>query len=60
MPRKTEMPKINSATFRFNGDKKSFDFFIEGLIRCFLEQDTVTKKVQSVSVEKVELSDNTA
>ena len=60
MARKSEMPKINSATFRFNGDKKMFDFFMEGLIRSYLDSDKVPKLAQSDSVGKVEISEKTA
>ncbi|SDA29970.1 hypothetical protein SAMN02910447_03125 [Ruminococcus sp. YE71] len=60
MPRKAETPNINSATFRYNGDKKSFDIFMEGLIRSYLEQGSVPKSAAEASVEKVELSENSA
>ena len=32
MPRQREIPRINSVTIIYNGDKKSFDTFMEAMI----------------------------
>lgn len=36
MSRQREIPKINSAIVTYNGNKKLFDKFVEGLIKNYL------------------------
>ncbi len=43
MSRPREIPKINSVVITFNGDKKSFEMFIESLILDYLNSCSIAK-----------------
>lgn len=60
MPRQREIPRINSVTIIYNGDKKSFDTFMEAMINDYLKSDSMSKCSDSDFIEKVELVDKTA
>lgn len=60
MPRQREIPRINSVTIIYNGDKKSFDTFMEAMINDYLNSDSMSKRSDSDFIEKVELVDKTA
>lgn len=60
MPRKAEIPNIKSAVFNYNGDKTAFDFFMESLIRAYLDSDSMPKSDEDDSVGKIEISEKTA
>ena len=60
MPRKAEIPKINSTVVTYNGNSCQFDRFIEALITEFLEQDSMPNFEWDGSVQKVEISEKTA
>ena len=60
MPRKAEIPKINSTVVTYNGNSGQFDRFIEALITEFLEQDSMPNVEGDGSVQKVEISEKTA
>ena len=44
MPRQREIPRINSVTIIYNGDKKSFDTFMEAMINDYLNSDSMSKR----------------
>ena len=58
MPRKTEEPRINTATVVYNGDKKLFNTFIESMIAQYLNSGSVTKSHDTDFSDKVEVSDD--
>lgn len=60
MPRQREIPRINSVTIIYIGDKKSFDTFMEAMINDYLNSDSMSKCSDSDFIEKVELVDKTA
>lgn len=60
MPRQREIPRINSVTIIYNGDKKSFDTFMEAMINDYLNSDSISKCSDSDFIDKVELVDKTA
>ena len=60
MPRQREIPRITSVTIIYNGDKKSFDTFMEAMINDYLNSDSMSKCSDSDFIEKVELVDKTA
>ena len=60
MPRQKEFPRINSVTIIYNGDKKSFDTFMEAIINDYLNSDSVSKRSNDDFVYKVEFIDKTA
>lgn len=55
MPRKKEIPKINTVHTAYNGDSKSFDEFMEALITDYLSSDDMHKDVPHPVVSKVEI-----
>ena len=59
MPRKMEVPIINTATVVYNGDKKLFNTFMESIIAEYLNSDSVTKCADDDFGDKVEDSENT-
>ena len=60
MPRQKEIPKINTVAVIYNGDRKTFDTFIESMINDYLNSDSMSKCSDSDFIEKVELVDKTA
>ena len=60
MPRQREIPRINSVTIIYNGDKKSFDTFMEAMINDYLNSDSMPKYSDSDFIDKVEIIDKTA
>lgn len=60
MPRQREIPRINSVTIIYNGDKKSFDTFMEAMINDYLNPDSMSKCSDSDFIDKVEIIDKTA
>ena len=59
MPRKMEVPRINTATVVYNGDKKLFNTFMESIIAEYLNSDSVPKCADDDFSDKVEDSENT-
>ena len=57
MPRKTEVPRINTATVVYNGDKKLFNTFMKSMISEYLNSDSVPKNSDGKSGDKVEISE---
>lgn len=60
MPRQREIPRINSVTIIYNGDKKSFDTFMEAMINDYLNSDSVSKRSNDDFVYKVEIIEESA
>lgn len=60
MPRQREIPRINSVTVIYNGDKKSFDTFMEAMINDYLISDNMSKCSNADFIDKVEFIDKTA
>ncbi len=54
MPRPREIPKINSVVITFNGDKKSFEIFMESMILDYLNSCSIAKSTPPEFVGKVE------
>lgn len=54
MPRPREIPKIHSVVVTFNGDKKSFEIFIESMILDYLNSCSIAKSAPHEFVGKVE------
>lgn len=54
MSRPREIPKINSVVITFNGDKKSFEMFIESLILDYLNSCSIAKPKPQNFIGKVE------
>ena len=55
-----EIPRINSVTIIYNGDKKSFDTFMEAMINDYLNSDSMSKRSNDDFIDKVEFIDKTA
>ena len=53
MPRQREIPRINSVTIIYNGDKKSFDTFMEAMINDYLNSDNMSKCSNADFIDKV-------
>lgn len=60
MPRHKEIPKINTVAVIYNGDRKTFDTFIESMINDYLNSDSMPKCSDSDFIDKVEIIDKTA
>ncbi|MGN0633224.1 MAG: hypothetical protein ACI4JW_05065 [Oscillospiraceae bacterium] len=60
MPRQREIPKINTVAVVYNGDRKTFDTFIESMINDYLNSDSMPKCSDSDFINKVEIIDITA
>ena len=60
MPRQREIPRIHSVTIIYNGDKKSFDTFMEAMINDYLNSDSMSKRSNDDFIDKVEFIDKTA
>lgn len=60
MPRQREIPRINSVTIIYNGDKKYFDTFMEAMINDYLNSDSMSKRSNDDFIDKVEFIDKTA
>lgn len=58
MPRKMEVPKINTAMVVYNGNKKLFETFIESMIAEYLNSDSMPKCADDDFGDKVEVSDD--
>jgi len=54
MSRPREIPKINSVVVTFNGDKKSFETFMESLILDYLNSCSIAKSEPQSFIGKVE------
>lgn len=54
MSRPREVPKINSVVITFNGDKKSFETFMESLILDYLNSCSIAKPEPQNFIGKVE------
>lgn len=57
MPRKTEVPRINTATVVYNGNRKLFETFIESMIAEYLNSDSMPKCADNEFGDKVEFSE---
>ena len=60
MPRQREIPRINSVTIIYNGDKKSFDTFMEAMINDYLNSDSMSKRSNVDFIDKVQFIDKKA
>ena len=60
MPRQREIPRINSVTIIYNGDKKPFFTFMEAMINDYLNSDSMSKRSNDDFIDKVEFIDKTA
>lgn len=60
MPRQKEFPKINTVAVVYNGDRKTFDTFIESMINDYLNSDSMPKSDDCVVVDKVEIVEESA
>lgn len=54
MPRPRAIPKINSVNVVYNGDKKSFDVFMESMILDYSNSCSIAKSAPPEFVGKVE------
>ena len=54
MPRPRDIPKINSVVVTYNGDKKSFEIFMESMILDYLNSCSIAKSEPPEFVGKVE------
>ena len=54
MPRSREIPKTNSVVVTYNGDKKSFEIFMESMILDYLNSCGIAKSAPPEFVGKVE------
>lgn len=54
MSRPRAIPKINSVVVTYNGDKKSFEIFMESMILDYLNSCSIAKSAPSEFVGKVE------
>lgn len=54
MPRLRTIPKINSVVVTYNGDKKSFEIFMESMILDYLNSYSIAKSASPEFVGKVE------
>ncbi len=54
MPRPRAIPKINSVVITYNGDKKSFEIFMESMILDYLNSCSIAKSAPPEFVGKVE------
>ena len=52
-------PKISTASFIYNGDKKAFDNFMEDMIHDYLNSSEMPKKSSTNFIEKVENTEKT-
>ena len=60
MPRQKEIPKINTVAVIYNGDRKTFDTFIESMINDYLNSDSMSKCSDSDFIDKVEIIEKSA
>ena len=60
MPRQKEFPKINTVAVVYNGDRKTFDTFIESMINDYLNSDSMPKSDDCVVVDKAEIVEESA
>jgi hypothetical protein len=60
VPRKREIPKINTVTVIYNGDRKTFDTFMESMIYDYLNSDSLPKCDSIDVVDKVEIIEESA
>ena len=60
MPRQREIPRIHSVTIIYNGDKKSFDTFMEAMINDYLNSDSMSKRSNDDFVGKIEIIEESA
>lgn len=58
MPRKMEVPIINTATVVYNGNIKLFNTFMESMIAEYLNSDSMPKCADDDFSDKVEVSDD--
>lgn len=54
MPRPRAIPKINSVVVKYNGDKKSFEIFMESMIKNYLNSCSIANPEPPEFVGKVE------
>ena len=54
MPRTRAIPKINTVNVVYNGDKKSFEIFMESMILDYLNSCNIAKSAPPEFVDKVE------
>lgn len=54
MPRPRAIPKINSVVVTYNGDKKSFEIFMESMILDYLNSCSIARSESQSFIGKVE------
>ena len=54
MPRPRAIPKINSVVITYNGDKKSFEIFMESMILDYLNSCSIDRSEPQSFIGKVE------
>lgn len=57
MGRTRTEPKINRATFIFNGNKTAFDTFMEAVIHDYLNSSEMPQNERKEFIGKVEISE---
>ena len=60
MARQRAIPKINSVVVTYNGDKKSFEIFMESMILDYLNSCSIAKSSPPEFVGKVEKTTKSA
>ena len=55
MAKKIEVPKINQVIVQYNGNEKAFDFFMESMIREFLNSCSIANTEQDDFIDNVEI-----
>ncbi len=54
MPRKTEIPKINTVTVSYNGDKAEFEKFLSSMTADYLNSDILPEYMEYDFVDCME------
>lgn len=60
MPRKVQIPKINSVQVTYNGDRNQFDLFIKSVILDYLNSNKPPQDSPDRFIDKVEFIPKTA
>ena len=60
MPKKTEIPKINMVTFKYNGDQNSFERFLSNMAVDYFNSDILPEYMSYNLGGLVEISSESA
>lgn len=60
MTKKTEIPKINMVTFKYNGDRNSFEKFLSNMAADYFNSDILPEYMQYNLGGLVEISSKNA